>query len=150
MRILSSSLRIRGLRCPCLHILECRIGRFISRHRHRSCPRLPEQSNLELIRVRRLSSLSRNLKVEARASVFVFNVRSSSGNLTLIILGVGNINRRSLYSGHTLGETSVSSNSRGSESRMREESTPIGKVSSKVMGHSPGVGSEKPTQISKD
>lgn len=148
VRILSSSLGIRGLRCPSLHILECRIGGCISQHGHRSCPRVTEWSNL--IGTCRLSSLSRNLKVEARASLFAFNVGSFVGNLTLVVLRVGSINRRSLNSGYTSRENSVSNSSRGNESPVREESTPIGKVSNKYLGHLPRVGNSKPTQISRD
>lgn len=148
VRILSSSLSIMGLKCPILRIMECKIGGCIGQHGHISCPRVTEWSNL--IGAHRLSSSSRNLKVEARASIFTFNVRSFTRNLTLIVLEVDNINRRSLNSGYTPRENSVTCSSRGSESRMREESIPIGKMSSNVLGNSPRVGSNKPIHISRD
>lgn len=90
VRILPSSLSIGGLRCPCLHILECRIGGCIGQHGHKSCPKITKWN--DFIGARRSSNLSRNLKVEAQASIFTFSVRSFIRDLTLVVLGVGSIN----------------------------------------------------------
>lgn len=145
IRELPSSLCSRGMRCPSLHILECKVGRCICQHQIRIFPNVSKWSILKLIKIHRLSSLGRNLKVEARPSILVFIVRRFSKNLTLGILGVGSINRgRSLDHGHTPWDNNIPNNIRGDKILVRDKGTPISKLRRNVWGHSLEIGSNKP------
>lgn len=117
-------------------------------HGHGGCPGVTKGESRDLTNARSLSGLIGKLKVEARASVVLFIIWEVVRDLNLNVVRLSSINQSSLESEESPWETSVPNSN--NKSRVREESSPTGEASSKVWGHSPRVGSNKPSRVRGD